>query len=182
MDSVGRSFASRGLWLGLALLLWASAAASAPPLAAPDPRALAPKSGRPKRGPSAGLRTGWAFPFGERLGNEAMNDTYVGLLPFWLDAGYRLSPSIYIGAYFQYGILFITSSLCQPPLESCRGHDLRGGVNAHYYLRPQGPVDPWFGAGIGYEATKLTIEGTEQSASRTVRRSLLFVAWIAGKI
>jgi hypothetical protein len=169
MLGAGWTLPSRTLRLGAVFPILASTAFAAPSPAAeaPEPEAAPETPGRPERGLTIGLRSGWAFPLGDRLGNEPLSDSYVGLLPFWLDAGYRLSPRVFVGAYFQYGLLFVASSLCEAPLDGCHGYDLRAGVDLHYHLRPDGPVDTWFGAGIGYESSALTIESTEQSASRT---------------
>jgi len=95
-----------------------------------------------------------------------MSKYYGGLLPLWLDVGYRLNRNVLIGAYFQYGFFFVSSSFCRPPLESCSGHDIRTGAQAHFHLRPEASVDPWLGAGLGYEVATLTANGSENSASR----------------
>ena len=167
MIGAGWTLASRTLCFGALFSILVSSALAAPASGASQPKAAPENPGRPERGLTIGLRSGWAFPLGDRLSNDSLSESYVGLLPFWLDAGYRLSPRIFVGAYFQYGILFVTPSLCEAPLDSCHGYDLRAGIGAHYHLRPDGPVDTWFGAGIGYESSTLTIESTEQSASRT---------------
>ena len=34
------------------------------------------------------------------------------MLPVWLDLGYRLNPSWYVGGYFQWGAAFVNGDLC----------------------------------------------------------------------
>lgn len=123
---------------------------------------------------SLGLRLGYGIPFGSRARfygvAEPMGPSgnFVGMLPVWGDAGYRVSKLVYLGAYFQYGILFVAKEHgCPDPLTSCRAHDLRGGAGVHFHFMPDRGVDPWAGLGLGYEASTTTFEGVEQSATRS---------------
>jgi len=93
---------------------------------------------------------------------------FSGILPLWADAGYRLSKRFTVGAYFQYGFLFVPEDRCSsPPLTGCTAHDIRFGAELHFHILPLSAVDPWVGLGIGYEASTLTIRNEEQSATRT---------------
>jgi len=129
-------------------------------------------------GIEVGLRTGYALPFGNVTGNQgvygpgytpapstSLSDIFNGVLPIWVDAGYRLNPSLFIGAYFQYGIAFINTSKASGPQQggcnasgvSCTGSDMMFGLQAHYHLMPDAAFDPWAGLGIGYEIANVSV-------------------------
>jgi hypothetical protein len=135
--------------------------------------ATAHAEGAPPTGLELGLRTGYALPFGDVYGaangNPALSlsDQTTGVLPIWIDAGYRFSPNIYLGAFFQYGVAFINSSKafnggCSGSGTSCSGSDVLVGVDLHYHLLPDKTLDPWGGVGAGYE-----IGSESQSANGT---------------
>lgn len=111
-----------------------------------------------------GLRTGYALPLG-RLGEETnLFDVIHGHLPFWLDAGLRATPWLYVGAFGSLGIGFLGDN-CTSSL-SCSATVLRFGVNAHVHLRPRSSFDPWVGVGFGYESLAISLSGNgaEQTA------------------
>jgi hypothetical protein len=76
-----------------------------------------------------------------------------------------------VGAYFQYGF-GISGDSCN----ECSVHNMRLGGQVHYHFMPWEAVDPWIGAGIGYEwlsvsaSQSFTFAGVTQSieASSTV--------------
>src|SRR5262245_48031547 len=60
-------------------------------------------------GVEVGFRTGYALPFGmvaEGLADPNMTEMVSGSVPLWFDLGYRVTPNVLVGAYFQYGIGF----------------------------------------------------------------------------
>jgi hypothetical protein len=98
-----------------------------------------------RNGFQLGLRTGFGLPLG-------LSSIFNGQLPIWVDAGYRINPNFYVGAYFQYGIAFVNKSDgCSSPGWSCSGSDIRFGANVHYHVLPAASFDPWVGLGFGYE-------------------------------
>jgi hypothetical protein len=108
-----------------------------------------------------GLRTGYALPLGDATGGNpgtSLGDVISGMVPIWIDAGYRLNSNLYIGADFQYGITFINNDKtgCGASGANCSSNDLMFGVNLHYHLMPSQIIDPWLGAGIGYEILNLS--------------------------
>src|SRR5271166_5574610 len=107
-----------------------------------------------------GLRTGYALPLGDAAGggNSSLGNIVTGMIPIWLDAGYRLNPNIYIGADFAYGITFINNDKtgCGMPGASCSSNDLMFGIDAHYHFMPDAQFDPWAGVGVGYEILSLS--------------------------
>jgi hypothetical protein len=102
-------------------------------------------------GPSGveiGLRTGYALPLGDVGGSpsRALGDVVTGMVPIWIDAGYRMSPNMYLGANFQYGVGFINSSKlggCSVSGVSCTSSDVMLGLDFHYHLMPGQTIDPW---------------------------------------
>ena len=101
-------------------------------------------------GPRFGLRTGYMIPIGDASKDNKLGDTVGGGIPIWLDAGYRVIPSVYVGLYFDYAILFPADKIC-PSGTDCSFHQIRVGVMGAYHFIPAGPIDPWAGLGIGYE-------------------------------
>ncbi|MGH7294434.1 MAG: hypothetical protein ACRELB_05865, partial [Polyangiaceae bacterium] len=122
-----------------------------------------------------GLRSGYAIPLGAATGggtngSNDLSKLYNGAIPIWVDAGYRLNPNLFIGAFFQYGIgLLNTSSSgaaqgCSTPGVSCSGNDMKFGAQVHYHLMPDQTIDPWAGLGIGYEIASYSASAGGQSA------------------
>jgi len=54
-------------------------------------------------GVEIGVRTGYAIPLGNAAGDADLDQLYSGIIPLWFDLGYRLTPNVMIGGYFQYG-------------------------------------------------------------------------------
>ena len=104
-----------------------------------------------------------------------MRATFDGMVPIWLDAGYRIDRQLVIGAYFQWGLAFVADAVCPPPLR-CAAKSYRFGANVAWHFKWvagggawAGPFDPWFAFGAGYESTEVRLDdgrarsrGTEQ--------------------
>jgi hypothetical protein len=146
--------------------------------------ALASAAEASPTGIEIGVRTGYSLPLGQVTGGGnpiTLNGTtyqsqpldlskdYTGLVPIWFDLGYRVSPQLYAGAYFQYGIAFLPSDaaggVCGQSGVSCSGSDIMAGVNLHYHVLPGEMVDPWLGIGVGYEWANFNISESGQSVS-----------------
>jgi hypothetical protein len=124
-----------------------------------------------RTGIELGLRTGYALPFGDAsspttststtggvttvtTGGGSVDKLITGQIPLWIDAGYRIIPSVYVGGFFQYGFGFIGNDakmVCGQAGASCSTHDIMFGLNAHYHFLPSEVLDPWAGIGFGYE-------------------------------
>lgn len=124
-------------------------------------------------GIEVGLRSGYALPLGDIQGAPsggqapALGDTFSGMIPIWVDAGYRLNPNMMIGGFFQYGIGMINTSKatgCSTSGVSCSGSDMMFGVQFHYHLMPDQTIDPWAGIGVGYEIASVSESAGGQSA------------------
>jgi hypothetical protein len=119
-----------------------------------------------------GVRTGYALPMG-RIGkiatndpntaptNDSLPDLVSGMVPIWVDAGYRINPNLYVGGFFQFGFGFVNKDK-NPGCEqiSCSVQDIAFGANVHYHFLPAASFDPWIGAGVGYEILKISESGT----------------------
>jgi hypothetical protein len=116
-------------------------------------------AGGPHAGVEIGARTGYAFSAGNTgavpNGNDnSLGDFVGGQLPLWLDAGYRLNPSFYVGGFFQYGFGFVNDDQqqgCRNANVNCSASDIRLGLMGRYHPAPTWLFSPWLGLGAGYE-------------------------------
>lgn len=129
-------------------------------------------------GVEVGLRLGYALPMGsvakapDPVGEQKLGDLVKGAIPIWLDVGYRLNPNIYLGAYFQYGIVSINkdspaNSACNKSGVDCSASSMTFGVMGAYHIMPDQTFDPWVGLGVGYEmlSGKASAGGVESKSS-----------------
>lgn len=109
-----------------------------------------------------GLRSGFALPFGKGVNS----DVTPGQVPFQLDVGYRITPSIAVGALVQYGVVLLKSSRgCDASGVSCSAHDIVFGGQIHYHGAPEKTLDPWVGLGLGYEIFTESVSAGNQDLS-----------------
>jgi len=120
-------------------------------------------------GVAFGVRSGYAIPFAQAASNSNLSDNIQGMIPIWLDAGFRFSPYVYLGAFFQYGFGILPSNTGCTGGVSCSESDVRLGINVHYHFLPSGRVDPWLGIGAGYEWFNVSVSGTGGSAGGSLR-------------
>jgi hypothetical protein len=108
----------------------------------------------------------WAGGSGADLGNVVD-----GQLPFWLDAGYRVSPELYVGGFLQFAVIFPHGNslgvACGQNGVSCGGNDIHAGIDLHYHFLPKTSFDPWAGVGVGYEWLNWSASAAGQSAGVT---------------
>jgi hypothetical protein len=123
-------------------------------------------------------RLGYGLPVGDvdtraaGAVRDPLGQTIEGMVPIWIDGGYRFSPQWFAGLYLMYAPGFLGGALqrqCENG-RSCSVFDVRAGAELQYHLAPQGPWDPWLGAGLGYEwlrvgASATGVSSTEQWAS-----------------
>ncbi|HEU5478343.1 MAG TPA: outer membrane beta-barrel protein, partial [Candidatus Tumulicola sp.] len=127
-------------------------------------------------GVEVGLRAGYAIPLGDAAGGNpstSLSNIYSGMIPIQVDAGYRFTPNMMVGAYFAYGITMLNTgngSLlqgCSQSGVSCSGSNLMFGAQFHYHLMPDQTIDPWAGIGIGYEIASISESAGGQSAGES---------------
>lgn len=142
----------------------------------------------------AGVRVGYGIAFGSttRTGSDALNQTIAGQVPIWIDLGYRLLPELFVGLYGHYGLGLVgdeLDALCRDlkrPMQfvdpnfvsstagSCSTSDLSLGAQLHYHPLAKQPIDPWLGAGFGYEWMWFSAAGQGGSTSVTFHGFELF--------
>jgi hypothetical protein len=119
-----------------------------------------------------GLRAGYGLPFGKPYdADETVRSFVNGIIPIWIDVGYRIIPWIYVGAYgtFGYGLVHSTDTQCSNGM-SCSAYDVRFGVDAQFHMLPKGSVDPWVGLELlGYEWLHYKASGPGGTRSQTLR-------------
>lgn len=109
-----------------------------------------------------GLRFGYGVPFGQfgQTSDElnpikgAISSFIAGQIPIGLDAGYLITPHVYVGLLFLYGFGVESSAgreLCDPPSDDCVFRDTSLGVDVQFHVKPSASFDPWVGLGAGYE-------------------------------
>ena len=156
---------ARAIRLGAALsvstLMVAAAASSGAAEAAPGGETL--------RRLHLGLRTGFGIPIGKYADVRtlagavdddvnALGDDTHGVIPLWLDVGYRLSPHFLLGGYVMYGVVLPKTAPATDPLGGgcpegldCSASGVRLRIQAQYAFAPGAPLNPWLGVALGYE-------------------------------
>jgi hypothetical protein len=102
-----------------------------------------------------GVRTGVGLPLGAVQGGDGegpdqkLRSLVRGMVPLQLDVGILQSSRLYVGVYFQQA-LGLRAQSC-PQGGSCLVTDLRAGLTASYSLPLSSTLNPWLGAGAGFE-------------------------------
>ena len=132
-------------------------------------------------GVTLALRLGYGIPFGDTSADASgaatpLGDQLQGEIPIWIDVGYRFARSWFVGAYLQLGIGIVNQDKaagggCNLPGVSCKGSDVRVGVEGTFGFSPGQSFNPWIGLGTGYEWVSL------QAESPTGNGELTFKGW-----
>jgi len=126
-----------------------------------------------------GARLGYALPMGSiakdsNLQGFTDSSKYAsGLVPIWLDAGYRITPNWYVGAYFQFAFMSTSGDFCKRLAGnnqcSSSGTNIRFGATARYSFKPQAKINPWVGVSTGYETQSMSITIGNQSGDASMK-------------
>ena len=118
---------------------------------------------------SLGARIGYAPAMGAAEKDPAtgesfkMKDGIKSQIPLQLDAAYKVTPEIAVGAYFSYGFGQVGSAVkaeCDAFGQDCSASDMRLGLQAFYTFTKVSPqFTPWAGLGLGYEWGKIKATG-----------------------
>jgi hypothetical protein len=100
-----------------------------------------------RRGIAMALRSGWGIPQGQSVSGEDLAASSIGLVPVWLDLGYRFTDSLLVGIYAQYAFGVVRDC----PGDPCNASDLRVGFQAQWHFGARDSVDHWVGIGTGFE-------------------------------
>ena len=101
-----------------------------------------------------GLSSGYSSGGVRHDPHSAAFDT-LWAIPLFLDLDYRLSKHWSVGAYGEVGFIDISPDV-EDAEESTQGHHYRFGVEAIYHSAPERRVQPWLGAGFGFDALRAT--------------------------
>lgn len=122
-------------------------------------------------GVEIGGRLGYGIPLGQIADDEDadLDEFASGVVPFWLDLGGRVSPELMVGGFLQLGVGFPGDLFpgCDQSSVDCSITHIRVGAQLHYHLMPFQAVDPWLGAGLGYEWLTLSASNDVQDTSIT---------------
>jgi len=106
----------------------------------------------PDHGIEAAVRLGLAIPAGSMQSGTSL-DSYAGsAVPLVLEAGWRIDPSLFVGARFLYAFPQLKNPMgsCNSNV-SCDGFDTSLGVEGVYRFMADRKFAPWAGVGFGYE-------------------------------
>jgi len=109
-------------------------------------------------GPALGLRLGWAFPLGDASAGEPLSATFAGAVPVGLEAHWRLGDRFSAGIHLEYGFGLLAARFADA-FSSARGGDLRAGAAARFRFPTGWPLEPWVGAGAGWEWARFWLRG-----------------------
>jgi hypothetical protein len=109
-----------------------------------------------------GGRVGYGIPLGKTAddNDSDLNEGISGQIPLWLDLGYRVTPNLMVGGYFSYGFGMLGDDFedgCELLNSDCGVADMRLGFQLQYHVQPGQSVDPWVGAGVGYEWLRVSV-------------------------
>jgi hypothetical protein len=137
-----------------------------------DPFLKPAPAGPPESGVSIALSVGYGLPMGNVSGSQKMTDLYSGAVPLQLDVGWRFTPNLYLGGFFQYSFAFISSkqeSACTlNGWTGCSGGVLQFGADFVYTILPYAKFAPYVGLGLGWEIASLNYTSASQSVSESV--------------
>lgn len=127
-----------------------------------------------------GARLGYSAAMGDAFkdpttGQAAkMSDGVKSQVPIQIDAAFKLSKELALGAYLSYGFGQVGGAAkdeCSVFGQDCSAHDWRFGIQALYtFTQVSPPFVPWAGVGLGYEwATLEQTGGGQPDASLTLK-------------
>ncbi len=137
-----------------------------------DPFLKAAPAGPPESGLSLALSIGYAVPMGSIDGSAKVSDFFSGGLPLQVDIGWRFTPNLYLGAFFEYSFAFLNSTVSSgcsaTPGVSCSGSNIQFGVDFVYTFMPYAKFAPYVGLGVGWEFASLSASASNVSQSLTL--------------
>lgn len=128
------------------------------------PEHLPPLVERRTSGVEVAIRAGYFVPLGSSAASSGIRNHVVGMIPLRVDAGYRFSPHLWVGAFGAAG-LGVKGEYCDddpPPTDGevpsrigpkCDApNQFRLGAQVQWHFLPStADVAPWIGLGVGYQ-------------------------------
>jgi hypothetical protein len=148
------------------------------------PRVAHAAEAAPARGPEIAVRLGLAVPTGDSDAGLKLSDGVLYTLPLIVEAGYRVIPTVFVGARLEYAFSGFSNSdggLCPTSGPSCIGRNTVLGVEAIYRL-PRPGFAPWFGVGGGYEWLSKDISGPSPNGGSSTFRGWQLLFAIGGDV
>jgi hypothetical protein len=139
---------------------------------AASPARAEPEAPPASRGFQLAIRTGAAVPLGQVSGTIAMSDALGVQLPLIVDIGAKPIPNLFVGGFLGVAIGGAAGQIqqnCDRVGVNCTGVGFRGGVLVEYQVQPGEFVNPWFGAGFGYEIGGSHGSNTQTNVSNSLR-------------
>lgn len=115
-------------------------------------------------GPEAGLRLGLTNASGTFEPNVELDAEVAGLLPIWIDAGYRFGERWFVGAYFQYAV-GVTSKTRDSACPACVNTWMRYGLQGQYSLLRTKAAHIWLGLAVGRHSYDILNEETQKGTA-----------------
>jgi hypothetical protein len=144
----------------------ADAHTGAPPETTVEPMAA-------QRGLQLGARLGYSLPLGSLSDDPSLNTSMSHLetasVPIGIDAGYRLSPRVYVGGTLAWGPGIAPNSpgTC-PANASCFRQDAQLRAEARYYFAPERRTAWWASFGAGWEVAAFSQSSQGHSVTATM--------------
>jgi hypothetical protein len=141
-----------------------------PPSASPAPETVSPPSSPPAdsaapTGIELGASTTIGTPIGTFGGASDIRRIFSYMASIRADAGYRVTPSLYVGAYFTYGFPSVAASCVSPspPPPQCAVNDFAAGLRLVYEPKPASRWSWWIGWGLGFEWLSVHWNGSSRN-------------------
>lgn len=144
------------------------------------PRAVDPSIPAAARGLQAAVRSGAQLPWGNAsdLPGDDLSARYGWQVPLVVDVGFKLTKPIFLGlyagaAYGRVGSGSEAEAACAAPGVTCQVISYQLGLQGQYHFGPSDRLNPWLGAGFGYELVRQSLSTAgyseqQQSAGLTV--------------
>lgn len=123
-----------------------------------------PLPSAPESGPELGLRLGLTNGAGELEADRPVGEFVAGMLPLWVDAGYRLYDRWFVGLYWQYS-LGLRSSTSRTQCEDCVHSGIRYGLQVNYSVVRTPLAHVWAGLGVGRQSFETVNERTKRGTA-----------------
>jgi hypothetical protein len=131
-----------------------------------------------QRGLQLGAHLAYSLPAGALSDDSSLNTSMshleTSLVPIGVDAGYRVSPRVYVGGTLAWGagIPPNTAGTCRANA-SCFRQDAQLRAEARYYLAPDRRVAWWASIGTGWELATFSQSAQGQSVTATLTGPVL---------
>jgi outer membrane autotransporter protein len=116
-----------------------------------------------------GIRLGYAPAMGDEQKDAPMSDFVKSQIPIQVDGLFAVNKDFALGPYFSYGVGQLNSDVkdgCDLLGVDCSVSNVRLGLEGIYKFNSvQAQMVPWLGAGLGYEASSITMSAGGVSAS-----------------